>query len=772
MYINPYNFIPMGNGKSKADINKEKKLLSGVIEYSVLTKTPLFIPNTSCNNIYGGPKEHKSYQFYSYVDYSINENRENVKNPEPVIPGSEIRGMFRSNFEILTNSCMSALDSDMKLSKRTMESYQAGLLHRIKREDGTIYYDLHKATDVLWRTMGANSPIDDLDWKNDAAHNKRKCYIQDNLAEGERVDFIMRRTKDGREIKPLASSVHICKKGEKVKNNEGYIIKGERSPSGRSEKHCCHIFKFNETEPVKEDVKLSLLEDLLHIYADNKLENASYYKEYKKQYKEYTMGKGNDYFPVYYCEIKDSFDKRNKKIFLAPACKTREIYDNTLKNLAGELEPCTKKSDFCEACELFGTVTSDGEGKSSKIRFTDLRVEKAENKEAYYLKKPVTLPELSSPKLNNMEFYLKKPEDKSEKEVWFWTYDYYVGESGNLHIEQGRLAGRKFYWHQKLDNTYDSNEEKNERNITIKPAKAGLMFHGKLYFERISEETLDKLIYLLNAGETLQEIEKKEHGYKIGTAKPLGFGSIACHVDEVKVKSYKIEDGMIEKKELPYECDLLEVRKKFINTVGENLVQNFDKMTGFDSVHLGQDEHFSYPKVEENSRGYEWFTQNHKGINRKKGNEITNMPNVRKDMVFLEYMQAMEPRLKQNQFDRREDNRRENSRRENNRRENDRRGNNRRENASRTGNNKNSYFKGNKEKQEKNSYSVEIGIVQPYIKTNVIKFKIGQGKVESIQCAKLGITFEEAQIKYPEGSEIKVRFKGKSNSGFREYDVL
>ncbi len=45
-FINPYNFIPIGSTKSE-NIDKGEKMLSGVIEYSVLTKTPVFIPNTS-----------------------------------------------------------------------------------------------------------------------------------------------------------------------------------------------------------------------------------------------------------------------------------------------------------------------------------------------------------------------------------------------------------------------------------------------------------------------------------------------------------------------------------------------------------------------------------------------------------------------------------------------------------------------------------------------------------------------------------------------------
>ncbi len=134
-FINPYNFIPMGTQKAKASKKDTDELVSGMITYSVWTKTPLFIPNTSYNKVYQDKQaheDHKSYQFYSYVNYQEQGSIEKIPYPKPVIPGSEIRGMFRSNYEILTNSCMSALDSDKKLSKRTMESYQPGLLQRAR----------------------------------------------------------------------------------------------------------------------------------------------------------------------------------------------------------------------------------------------------------------------------------------------------------------------------------------------------------------------------------------------------------------------------------------------------------------------------------------------------------------------------------------------------------------------------------------------------------------------------------------------------------------
>lgn len=155
-FINPYNFIPMG--KKKGKVSREGGKLSGRITYILKTKTPLFIPNISCDTAFAVSSHnpgHKSYDFFSYHNLS-NEKHGDKICYRPVIPGSEVRGMFRSNYEILTDSCLSSLDSDMQLSKRTTESFKPGIL---VRKDDT--YELYQAKAIRWRLQGAT----DTNWK-------------------------------------------------------------------------------------------------------------------------------------------------------------------------------------------------------------------------------------------------------------------------------------------------------------------------------------------------------------------------------------------------------------------------------------------------------------------------------------------------------------------------------------------------------------------------------------------------------------------------------
>ena len=627
-FINPYNFIPIGSKKSG---NAGKGELSGVIHYSVLTKTPLFIPNTSCDATFETSleeKEHISYDFYSYHNQHPAEKGKKVPCYQPVIPGSEIRGMFRSNFEILTSSCLSSLDSDMLLSKRTMESFLPGLIYRDPRT-GT--YTLYAAEDVLWRTEGENNLRTKRNWDAEKDYSL-KCYRQKDFKEGEKVCFKKCSRKMG---KPLAE--YVRKYEANADGFVGYIIKGEDGPQMKhsrdkntgkirrlsTQKHCCHIFTLSGKEKVIEKVlSLETLEDVLKEYERNK---KSLYTEYADELEAFKKRKGNDYFPVYYSLIAD---KGEKRIFLSPACKTREIYVNTLKSLAGDMAPCQDPQNLCAACSLFGTLIRKS-AVASRLRFSDLQAEKKSQMEEYYYQngEPVTLPELAAPKLNNMEFYVKRPDH-----AWFWTYDYYVDPQGKVHIQQGELAGRKFYWHHLIEKVPEAGEL-TKRNRTVRPVREGCQFQGKIYFDHLTERELNQLIYTVNAGED-GELTKKQHGYKLGAAKPFGLGSIATQVDSVILRSYATEDGTIAVKEIPYTA------KDPVQYVDQNQVDYFEKMTNFTSV---AGENVTYPYSKERSEsGYEWYTANHAKYDRVK-KKIANMPNMRTEMIYKEYMEPMNP---------------------------------------------------------------------------------------------------------------------------------
>ena len=67
-FVNPYNFIDFPKHKARAYDETDRH--TGVIEYTITTKTPLFIPNSGSATAFkvsDEMPEHKSYDFLSYT---------------------------------------------------------------------------------------------------------------------------------------------------------------------------------------------------------------------------------------------------------------------------------------------------------------------------------------------------------------------------------------------------------------------------------------------------------------------------------------------------------------------------------------------------------------------------------------------------------------------------------------------------------------------------------------------------------------------------------
>lgn len=118
-FINPYDFIPFGSDldeesrKTREDMYSGEArggLLSGRLDVSLELRTPLIIPDGAHpRNVQG----HNIYRFMRSLRPDGSRNRE-----EPMIPGSSLRGMIRSVYETVTNSCLPFLANDKPMSQR------------------------------------------------------------------------------------------------------------------------------------------------------------------------------------------------------------------------------------------------------------------------------------------------------------------------------------------------------------------------------------------------------------------------------------------------------------------------------------------------------------------------------------------------------------------------------------------------------------------------------------------------------------------------------
>ena len=437
-FINPYNFISFPPEKVRAYSDTDKH--TGVIEYSITTKTPLFIPNSSSETAFKESEQiadHKSYDFFSYTELDPGEKYEGKYNA-PVIPGSEMRGVVRNVYETLTDSCMGQLNSAEYPVKRTPTRFKAGLLCR--NGNGTIVLRSAVSSPIGEKAFGGKTPRG------------------------------FEKNRNGEEIQ-----------------GQGYLLKWGMGVK----KARYHVFSLkNGLEKgislSRDEVERKLL-PVLNSYLDQpalKKSNEDAYKEYKEDLENFLREKNCGYFPVNYSTLDKGI------VYLSPATITKEASNNSVGMLAGEFAPCTK--NFCPACELFGHIGKDENSSGSRIRFMDLYAAEERATEDYYLCDKITLQTLGGPKLGNAEFYLKKPEGAT-----FWTYDYYV-KDGRLNVEPGKLRGRKFYWHSRDGKIIKA--EPSNLNKTVRPVKKNVVFKGKLYFDGISKTQLNQLIWILNCG--------------------------------------------------------------------------------------------------------------------------------------------------------------------------------------------------------------------------------------------------------------------------------
>ncbi len=569
-FLNPYNFISFPPKKDEAYEKDETQGHTGVIYYTITTESPLFIPNSSTEKTFSQSmttQEHKSYDFFSYTQLSsYTEEKGNPKAAQPVIPGSEIRGVIRSVYETLTDSCMGVLNSDTFPIKRSLQKFEPALIRKDKNG-----YQLIRA--------------------------KSFC-IGDKAKEGEHP----------KEFKDYSNGTwikngYLIKWGMGVKKKRYHIFSPEINNNNGKEKVINGVSLSREVLDIK---LIKVIESYLNESAIEE-ENKNAYEAYQKDLENFMNGSCEEttYFPVNYSTLS------NGMFYLSPATFTKEISNNSIGKLAGEFTPCDSIQE-CPACELFGRASEDNENsKGSKIRFSDLYVtDKRDNGE--YYKTLLTLPALGAPKLGNVEFYLKKPQNAD-----FWTYDYYI-ENENLKIEPAQLRGRKYYWHH-INTKIRGDIEPSKLNKTVRPLQSGVTFLGELYFENISEKQLKQLIWICNSG-------TEGLGYKLGAAKPFGFGSIRCEVTKIEERNIYIEDGQIvykinDNKKEEYQCSYEDAG------FSSHCKEQFYRIAGLESVEKGIE--ITYPKTVEqkNSKtieeGFCWYVENHQMTDGKK------MPNKR-----------------------------------------------------------------------------------------------------------------------------------------------
>ena len=165
---------------------------------------------------------------------------------------------------------------------------------------------------------------------------------------------------------------------------------------------------------------------------------------------------------------------------------------------------------LCMCCRIFGKVGNEGESAEEhssnfkgRVNISDAVLDTTEkvDRTAY------TLKVLGTPKPREGEKYY---------------YD-----------DQGKINGRKFYYHFRSGPEHFSTQRKSNQNCTIHESiTEGAVFKFTIKFENLEQDELALLLYaILLDNKPGQKSVSMAH--KVGMAKPLGFGSVRLSIDKL-----------------------------------------------------------------------------------------------------------------------------------------------------------------------------------------------------------------------------------------------
>lgn len=611
-FINPYNFVSVNwerkETKGCESIKEEGHLLTGVMNCTIYTKTPLSIPDIERMTLEG---EHKRYPF--------------MRNPqdEPMIPGSSLRGVLRSVYETATGSCLSTMKEHTRISiRRTSRGTLApGLL--IKEKDG---WKLYKAVRYMLKAKNGSS----RDGKNREVWNNTKCPVYEVMEDedgkfiycegrqiyaGDRILFDVLEKDDqkgnDRRVRYLNRTDHSCGMvASKVRpltqgaqGENGYLVLGEKI----SNKH--HESVFQKGDPVEAEQEmieqaLNGLKETLKVYRDPGINKKYGEKKDHRGYPDYERMENNGVIPVWW-------EKNEAGLYFSFAAIGRIAFVKELNDLAGAKAPCTSREELCDACRLFGMAQKNGkaiQAVGSRVRITDARCLNFNSGGERML------PELGTPRTSYLPFYVNA-ENVYEVKGKAYGYD----------EEGAKLKGRKFYWHSgDVDEKVSKAEKeqgKTKRNATVEVAEKGSRFEFQIYFDGVMREELEKLAWCLNFGENQSD---SRLCHKIGHGKPAGLGSVKITVDSIMERKFDKDNGYCtEPVTIDYEKVILGADSEAMEELRKICTFDEKQKTSYPYVlsvrPKEQKGDFSKEKEDENVlANHRWFSEN---INQGRNNE-------------------------------------------------------------------------------------------------------------------------------------------------------
>lgn len=572
----PYNFIPISdktydytaNSKEKKPHDAVKKeLLSGCILYQIEAKTPIMVDS--------GKKEDEKKD---------NGRKESVKQGKGefykdaygrfAIPGSSIRGLVRSNAQILSFADVSGDIEDYNLMYRSVagglnqENYTniLGILpenSRILKNVKAGYIAKKEKKYIIYQTKveKINDTYGEMNYYVASEREILEEY-QSNMEKSRfqylfSSELITQYTKDckfQKEVNPKTNQNKYVVEQKWMFNGRlngpykpyikevSYEIYGEHKigaigkPGKYSRKgYLLSSGAMEQKKAIYIIPEIDMEKDYICITerdADSYKRDLEGKKTKIKEKEEfYRLPEEGEIKPVFYIEY-------GGRLYFGFTPRLRLFYEKSVKE---GLKQKATELDYCKA--LFGYAETEDSYKS-RLSFQDACTENGEELEMRELL-------LGTPKPTSYLDYIENT-DGSEKVV---TYN-----------DEFCLRGIKQYWLKEQEETVAMSQIKNKNmRSKLKPLCAGTVFHGKVHFHNLTEDELGLLLWSLELN--------KESEQNIGKAKAYGYGRIKVTVACVEIfeleEAYDLDKFSLqplhtikqEEKEVYINCFKSEIRK-------------------------------------------------------------------------------------------------------------------------------------------------------------------------------------------------------------------
>ena len=699
-FINPYSFVPFGNDgpetKDKKEVYRgtvQKDLLTGWLDVDLSIKTPLIIPDGAHpgEETVGRRDIHKSFDFLKMY------NPETGKK-EYVVPGSELRGLIRSAYESVTNSCVPFLLDDKpmsqrvplyaSLSRRGLLGYSGGkwiLYGTDKTIEEVIVVPLYAARGVYYaesinRIRENKDNIVEQDGKYKYRIMNNLDDIEDRLRKGVRykgkdVVYNARLVKEGKYF-----SIEVNgKKRESglpgdlrrfptdylfVKADGSFITKlpGAEIPDKGwiqynvpvNPDRIYHVAYLKKAQIIHEWAKSTATGAENRKVKDDRTYAEAYKQLRAALHRDGTSMKNVNYkcnsallkalddacndpkqlVPVYFFPVYEKAEKEGK---------ADKVIIYMSGAASGRIGQRRKWKDIMAGHTPCGNTlcpacrlfgTTADGGMKGHVRFTDAYIKGHAAKTSVH-----TLQILSTPRTTAFEFYLRKPTESAT----YWNFDFY-GETET--DESGKNSHTTYHHLEKAlprgrkmywhHKPAPGDDQKNGMNNTMKCMDEG-SFRFKVYFDQISREQLMDLIWVINLGENRADGILQ---HKLGHAKPLGYGSVKLTVGGGAIRRFTRDQSG------EFSLSVTDLITEGIDV--NNIVPSFDldseevttllKICRYNAVGNGN---VDYPRTYPNGKIYEWFAENRtnskdlKVLPEPKGSELSLVGGVRQQKQLV-----------------------------------------------------------------------------------------------------------------------------------------